>query len=210
MAQKYKVYFLNRPVLFTTDEYSGKPHKHGVSIIQSHLKMDTMHIEAAIKSGAKEVFVQCKDIEKSWKSFADQFEFVQAAGGLVLNEQKKILFIYRLEKWDLPKGKVEDNENIADGALREVEEECSINELQLGPQLCTTWHTYMQKGEPMLKATAWYLMHYLGHKTPVPQTIEGITDTRWLGLTELQIVKKNTYPSVLDVVHAYEQLNDAE
>jgi hypothetical protein len=91
MAQKYKVYFLNRPVLFTTDEYSGKPHKHGVSIIQSHLKMDTMHIEAAIKSGAKEVFVQCKDIEKSWKSFADQFEFVQAAGGLVLNEQN---FLY--------------------------------------------------------------------------------------------------------------------
>jgi ADP-ribose pyrophosphatase YjhB (NUDIX family) len=210
MAQKYKVYFLNRPVLFTTSEYAPNPNKHGVSVIVSGLKMDTMHIEAAIKSGAKEVFIICSDLEKSWQAFTVQFEFVQAAGGLVLNSEQKILFIYRLEKWDLPKGKVEDNESIAEGALREVEEECGIAPLAIGPMLCTTWHTYMQKGEPMLKATAWYLMNYEGTKTPVPQTFEGITETRWLATNELQEVKQNTYPSVLDVVQAYEQQNHAE
>ncbi|MFN0031824.1 MAG: NUDIX hydrolase [Flavobacteriales bacterium] len=202
----YKVYFLNRPVTFTNVRPAAKSSQRGISIIQSHGKMDTMHIEASIKSGAKEVFVICEDIGKSWSAFIEQFELVQAAGGLVLNDEKKMLFIYRLEKWDLPKGKVEDDEEIEEGALREVEEECSIDELKLLKLICTTWHTYMQKGEPILKATAWYLMQYHGTKKPTPQTIEGITETRWLAMDELDMVRANTYPSVLDVVETYASL----
>ena len=33
------------------------------------------------------------------------FKVVKAAGGVIENENKQILFIYRLKKWDLPKGK---------------------------------------------------------------------------------------------------------
>jgi hypothetical protein len=78
--------------------------------------------------------------------------------------------------------------------------------LELLRQLETTWHTYIQKGEPMLKATAWYVMRYHGEGTPQPQLEEGITETRWIGLDQLAIVRSNTYPSVLDVVEDYEKI----
>ena len=34
-------------------------------------------------------------------------ENVKAAGGLVMNKEGKLLFIYRKGIWDLPKGKVD-------------------------------------------------------------------------------------------------------
>lgn len=175
----------------------------GAEIIRSCGKMDIVLIESAIARGVKMIYVVCSELEMAWKKFSDQFEFVQAAGGLVLNEENKILFIYRHEKWDLPKGKVEDQESIDSGAIREVEEECSISNLELVSQLNTTWHTYIQKGDPILKATAWYIMKYKGQGTPKPQLEEGITETRWIGVDELNIVKANTYPSVLDVVEDF-------
>lgn len=203
MSQKYKVYVANRPVIFTQVEPDRALVFKGAEIIRSCGKMDIVLIESAIARGAKCIYVVCQQLGEAWKKFTDQFEFVQAAGGLVINEENKVLFIYRHEKWDLPKGKVEENEAIDSGALREVEEECSITDLELHRQLNTTWHTYMQKGEPMLKATAWYVMKYSGKKKPKPQLEEGITETRWIGVDELSVVKSNTYPSVMDVVEDF-------
>ena len=51
---------------------------------------------------------------------------ITAAGGKVINPKGEILFIFRNNKWDLPKGKAEDNESIADTAIREVKEEVGI------------------------------------------------------------------------------------
>lgn len=192
-------------MIFTQEEPEAALVFKGADIIRSCGKTDIVLIESAVARGAKSIYVVCSDIEKAWKKFSDQFDFVQAAGGLVLNKKNEILFIYRHEKWDLPKGKVEEDEAIDAGALREVEEECSIGQLELLQQLETTWHTYIQKGEPMLKATAWYVMRYHGEGTPQPQLEEGITETRWIGLDQLAIVRSNTYPSVLDVVEDYEQ-----
>jgi ADP-ribose pyrophosphatase YjhB (NUDIX family) len=203
MAQKYKVYFANRPVIFTQDEPAPDEQFKGAEIIRSCGKMDIVLIESAVARGAKMIYVVCSDIEKAWKKFSDQFEFVQAAGGVVVNKEGKMLFIYRHEKWDLPKGKVEFGEEISEGALREVEEECSISDITLAKQLNTSWHTYIQKGEPMLKATAWYIMDFGGQGTPKPQAEEGITETRWIGEKELSIVRSNTYPSVLDVIQDF-------
>lgn len=193
-------------MIFTQDEPEAALVFKGADIIRSCGKTDIVLIESAVARGAKSIYVVCSDIDKAWKKFSDQFEFVQAAGGLVLNKKNEILFIYRHEKWDLPKGKVEEDEAIDAGALREVEEECSIGQLELLHQLETTWHTYIQKGEPMLKATAWYVMRYHGEGTPQPQLEEGITQTRWIGLDQLAIVRSNTYPSVLDVVEDYERI----
>jgi 8-oxo-dGTP pyrophosphatase MutT (NUDIX family) len=44
-----------------------------------------------------------------------------AAGGLVLNEDKEILMIFRRGFWDLPKGKLDPDETIEHCALREVQ-----------------------------------------------------------------------------------------
>jgi ADP-ribose pyrophosphatase YjhB (NUDIX family) len=208
MAQNYKVYHAGRPVIFAQTGDSGNTGMAGAFTFVSQGKVDTMLIENAIKSGNKSICVQCKDVEASWQSFREQFEFVQAAGGLVINGEKKILFIFRNDKWDLPKGKVESGESIVDGAAREVEEECSISDLNVVNLLTESWHTYNQKGDQMIKSTVWYLMEYKGSKVPAPQIQEGITEVVWLGESDLEMIYKNTYPSVIDVLETY--LNQKE
>jgi ADP-ribose pyrophosphatase YjhB (NUDIX family) len=199
MAQSYKVYFAGRPVIFTQADEAVE----SANAIVSRGKTDILLIEEAIQRGARIIHVLCHDVQSSWTQFASHFEFVQAAGGLVVNTDHKLLFIYRMDKWDLPKGKVETEETVREGAIREVEEECSIDQLLLDRELCETWHTYVQGGVPMIKSTRWFTMKYLGTAIPKPQLQEGITEVIWLGLDELEMVRKNTYPSVLDVLEAY-------
>jgi ADP-ribose pyrophosphatase YjhB (NUDIX family) len=200
MPQKYKVYFAHRPVIFAHHKIAETLVDKGAELVISKGKMDTMLIENALHRGARSVIMACDDVAAAWTYFSTQFEFVQAAGGVVLNPHNQMLFIYRLDKWDLPKGKVEDDESVQEGALREVEEECGIANLHLEQHLCTTWHTYLQNGHPMLKATTWYIMRHDGNATLTPQAIEGITDVKWLGLNETDDVRKNTYPSVIEVL----------
>ena len=49
----------------------------------------------------------------------------------ILNSQKEVLFIYRNQLWDLPKGMTEAGETIEATALREVAEECGIDKLSI-------------------------------------------------------------------------------
>jgi 8-oxo-dGTP pyrophosphatase MutT (NUDIX family) len=201
MPQKYKVYFANRPVVFT--ENPPEEVVRTCKVIRSQGKSDTMLIESAIAGGAKEVSLCCANVDGSWESFCNQFELVRAAGGLILNAKKEMLFIYRLGKWDLPKGKVEDGEDEREGAVREVEEECNVRDARIIRFLLTTWHTYIQKGEPILKSTHWYLMETGSFTILKPQQEEGITEVKWFAPDNLQEVRANTYPSVLDVINAY-------
>lgn len=206
MSQKYKVYFANRPVIYTQERPLPAELGVGKVVIDSKGKMDVLLIESAVAKGSRQMFMVCPNLDNSWRAFCDHFEFVQAAGGLVINPEGKMLFIFRHGKWDLPKGKVEEGESIEQGAIREVEEECSIRNLQVVQPLYTTRHTYIQKGDPILKATSWYVMSYLDSHVPKPQLEEGITEVRWLGWDDLDMVKSNTFPSVLDVIEAYRNI----
>ena len=203
MPQKYKVYFANRPVVFLNDS-EEVPHGYGQEVIVSQGKADTMLIESAINRGAKEIFLMCHDMEWSWRQFASQFALIRAAGGVVSNDRNEVLFIYRLEKWDLPKGKVEKGEELEPAAVREVEEECSIDKLTIERHLVTTFHTYTLKGEQILKSTDWFVMNHEGHDEPKPQLIEGISEAKWISPDKWDFVLANTYPSVLDVLRAFE------
>src|SRR5690606_29715838 len=83
---------------------------------------------------------------------------IKAAGGLVKNGDGDYLFIFRLGKWDLPKGKLDTGESMKKAAVREVEEECGIQVNYLGQKLVTSYHMYPLKGELVLKKTNWYEM----------------------------------------------------
>jgi hypothetical protein len=48
-------------------------------------------------------------------------------------------------------------------------------------------------------------MRYNGNTTPQPQLEEGITDVRWIASDKWDLVRANTYPSVVDVLDALEQ-----
>ncbi len=163
-----------------------------------------MLVESAIDKGARIIYLKCRDVEWSWQEFVSQFLVIRAAGGVVSNERDEVLFIHRLEKWDLPKGKVEEGEALELAALREVEEECAISKLELKEHLITTYHTYSLKGEQVLKSTDWYVMRHQGNEIPQPQTIEGITEVRWIAKKDWGMVHANTFPSVIDVLQAYD------
>lgn len=126
---------------------------------------------------------------------------ISAAGGLISNKDGDYLMIYRLGKWDLPKGKHEEGEEIKNTAAREVEEETGLK-MKPGRLLCTTYHTYRMEDEFIIKKTFWYSMIYAGDKKPVPQTEEDITECRWISKSKVNEYLTETYQSITEVFKA--------
>ena len=119
---------------------------------------------------------------------------------MVQNEQGEILSIFRLGHWDLPKGKLEEGESLEENAVREVEEETGIQNIQLGAFLGHTYHTYTsKKGKRLLKDTAWYKMYSQDQKL-TPQTEEGIEQVTWMPLEKL-LLQQPIYKNIVDVLN---------
>lgn len=199
MAQRYKVYFTGKPVCFVTD-LADCPDDNNMAVIRSCGKLDIVLVESAFAGGAKSVYLVCPDAHLSWTLFTEQFTRIDAAGGVVRNELGEMLFIYRLDRWDLPKGKVEEDEEIESAALREVYEECGViasGDIQF---LTETWHTYRENDEYLLKRTSWFLMVSSGTQKIIPQTTEGITKASFIAESQLHEILSDTYPSVSEVV----------
>lgn len=133
--------------------------------------------------------------------FKDQFKIAKAAGGLVVKGDQ-VLMIYRLGKWDLPKGKLKSDEDTALGALREVEEETNIK-LEMGEELPSTWHSYAYKGNKMLKKTSWYVMKCLDDTLMKPQAEEYIEEVRWMSPQEALAKLEDSYASIALVMRHY-------
>jgi 8-oxo-dGTP pyrophosphatase MutT (NUDIX family) len=131
----------------------------------------------------------------------DHFKIIHAAGGLVIKDDK-ILMIYRLGHWDLPKGKIKKSEPSEIGGMREVEEECNIKVELLG-HITNTWHSYAFKGSKILKKTYWYLMGCLDDSQMRPQIEEFIEDVRFMSLDEVREVLPESYGSIQYVVNHY-------
>jgi 8-oxo-dGTP pyrophosphatase MutT (NUDIX family) len=127
---------------------------------------------------------------------------ILAAGGLVENEKGEILFMFRRGKWDLPKGKLDPGETLEECALREVEEETGVGQLKLKKFLLQTLHEYEELGKVIQKKTHWFQMTTISHQSLVPQTEEDITDLRWIAPADFEIVLRNTYPAIVEVLRA--------
>lgn len=140
-----------------------------------------------------------------WDWFRAGYRFVQAAGGAVTDGQGRLLAIHRLGRWDLPKGKVEQGEPIEDAAVREVQEECGLSQIELGQHLCSSWHTYERKGIQHLKRTDWFLMKATASEALSPQTEEDIDSVQWVDAAGMEEVKRDTYGSILPVITAWEE-----
>jgi len=140
-----------------------------------------------------------KIIDDNWKSFCSNYKLVIAAGGVVHNVNSETLMIFRNGKWDLPKGKLEKNESIESCALREVSEECGINNLIIKNKIIDTFHTYSENNVSILKKTSWFLMDYFNSEELVPQLSEGITKVKWIKNNEIDIFLKNTYGTINEV-----------
>lgn len=126
-----------------------------------------------------------------------------AAGGIVENENKEILLIFRRGKWDLPKGKLDEGETIEECAVREVEEETGLRSIQQGELIEVTLHNYIEKGTEIEKETYWYAMKVEGEQKLVAQTEEDIEDIKWVKESELPVYLANTYNNIIDIIEKY-------
>jgi len=128
-----------------------------------------------------------------------------AAGGIVVNPNKEMLWIYRRGFWDLPKGKLDSNETIEACAIREVMEETGISNLVLGDLILTTTHRYhdIYLNTEVEKTTYWFTMTIALLQDGVPQTEEDITTIAWVKKEALAPYLAKTYDTIKAVMKVF-------
>ncbi|MDG4652941.1 NUDIX hydrolase [Chryseobacterium arthrosphaerae] len=138
-------------------------------------------------TSVNELNVYGDNIDEIWKEFQKLFRIIEAAGGLVNNSDGETLFIKRLGRWDLPKGKMEKGESREESAVREIEEETGLKNVELIAFINTTYHIYIERnGEKILKCTHWFEMNFNGEDTSTPQIEEGITEVAWKNTAQIE------------------------
>ena len=141
-----------------------------------------------------------KIITHDWDLFSSKFNLINAAGGVVFNSDNQILMIYRNGKWDLPKGKLENNESMRECAIREIREECGIQDLEIIDYLQDTYHTYEIDGKSILKRTAWFKMKAKGNMQLTPQIEEGISKAEWVNRSDIDKKTNKTFATIRDLL----------
>ena len=146
-----------------------------------------------------------ENLEEFWKEFCLMFRLVEAAGGVVRNSSDQLLFIRRLGKWDLPKGKIEKDESREDAAVREIAEETGLDDLTLEDFINTTYHVYTERnGDKILKTTHWFKIRYNGSAEPKPQTEEGISEVAWKNESQIEAdVLPMTFQNIKLILNDY-------
>ena len=197
----YKVFYNDR-IVFFTDEFEktfenneGLFYKYKDRVQLSQLLIVFEHV-----AGIKCLYIYHPDPNYAFEEYKTLFSYIEAAGGLVTSPENKFLAIKRRGKWDLPKGKLEDNESPETGALREVEEECGISNLKVDQFITETYHTYHVENTPILKKTHWYQMRHLGNEKLIPQAEEEITEATWMTKNQVNDFTKNTFLSLSEVL----------
>ncbi|AEA44649.1 NUDIX hydrolase [Fluviicola taffensis] len=144
------------------------------------------------------------DFELVFNQVFHAYEFMDAAGGIVKCNQR-YLFIERHGMWDIPKGKLDANEQPWEAAVREIEEECGIQGPTIDRLLGVTFHTYSYMGRLTIKKNWWYALNYSGSMEVFPQEEESITQAIWIEKSEWNLIQSNTYDSIQEVLRMAEE-----
>jgi 8-oxo-dGTP pyrophosphatase MutT (NUDIX family) len=137
-----------------------------------------------------------KNEETIEKFLRKKLPLVEAAGGLVYNDKREILFIYRNKKWDLPKGHIDEGESHEAAAIREVEEETGVKDIVVKRYIMKTYHVFKRNGKFKLKATYWYEMYTDYSGDLKPQKSEGIKKVKWKNFEKSQKALRNSYENI--------------
>ncbi|MFD0989840.1 NUDIX hydrolase [Mariniflexile jejuense] len=188
----YKVFVGDKPIILTTIVEQETNFKNYL--------LDTVNIGKVIKelntTKLEEVRLIHKNAEKLLKKFLKKLPNVVAGGGKVFNNKNEILFIYRNDKWDLPKGKIEGTESIEKTALREVMEETGVAGLEITKPLETTYHIFKRNGNHRIKVTYWFEMKTAFEGVLYAQEEEGITKVEWLNQEQVCDALENSYANI--------------
>lgn len=199
----YKVFVNDNPLII-----SGK---YTDAIGYAHLESREVHSLQALQSIYQEfaaqpdhpglVLYNNENTKALFDDFRSLFLNLEAAGGLVRNSRDEWLFIYRFGHWDLPKGKIENNESPDQAALREVTEETGISGQRITATLPDTYHTYVFRNHQVLKRSFWYAMFYEGEETLKPQREEKIERAVWFSKETIVKIIPESYASLTPIIN---------
>lgn len=201
----YKVFYLTKEIIFVQDI-------KGLNVLADDLIVEVNNDEDMrneyqqfifSENYSRLIFLCGENVALNFKFFNNSFEKIEAAGGFVRNDRNDLLMIFRLGKWDLPKGKIEKTETSENAALREVSEETGLKSLQIIAPLNPTYHLYMYGNKHFLKKTYWYDMSCNDLNSPRPQTNEGISKVEWMNREGVKFAMQNTYSSLIDLMNLY-------
>lgn len=182
----------SKEILNGFENVEVKAYNDSSSIDEALFKLQT--------DSCKELFLVGSCLPSMWDDFCARFQLIEAAGGVVTNSKKQVLWIRRNDKWDLPKGKVEVGEQIQEAAVREVKEECGLTSIRLGVLLGVTYHIYSCKDVYVLKKSYWFSMSCPAQQDLIPQLEEGITEVVWADAALHQMYLENTYASISELL----------
>lgn len=104
------------------------------------------------------------------------------AGGIVLNENNEIILVLnKLQYWAFPRGHIEENETPLNAAIREIQEETGITQLELIKDLGS--YTRKRLNEPKMMKSQMYLFKTTQIKlAPLDKQI---SDLKWVKREEV-------------------------
>lgn len=188
----YKVFVKDAPLILT--------HELSDTASQDYYMLNGAAIQEAIVALAskriKKAYIYHPNHEEILKKFTKKIPLEVAAGGVVTNKEGKVLFIFRNNKWDLPKGKLDKGETLKQAAVREVEEETGVKGLKLENHLRTTYHIFKSSGKFKLKEVHWYAMKTSYSGKLKGQKSEGIAKVKWMGPKKIKKALKNSYVNI--------------
>lgn len=202
----YKVFINDKPVIL------------GGQDLEKTNQADTLVVYFSDKSELKRTVIRFGQDEKTreliiinrensdllYDTFESLFTPVVAAGGIVFDPSKGILWIFRNGRWDLPKGKIDYGETTQEAAIREVEEETGIRNLFTTGYLGVTRHLFFEFENAFLKTSHWFGMQTMKPESTLkPQTKEGITRAEWVGKSGINDMIDNTYTSLKELVSEF-------
>ena len=196
----HKIYFEKRCIIICSPDEQALSDPNSVEFhFGESINIPTLVAMFEASASLSRIYIPTDDVAGMYRRVCAEFREVDAAGGLVSNRRGDYLLIQRNGLWDLPKGHREPGEDIAVTALREVQEETGVDQLELRGLICITDHCYQRDGVWHLKHTWWYDMLYTDPVDLTPQREEDIVRAAWVARSSLPPFLKNTYPSILEV-----------
>lgn len=139
------------------------------------------------------------DGENLARAIKTLFRQAPAAGGVVIIDNQFVA-IERNGIPDLPKGHIEKGETPEVAAIREVEEETGITDLETIKELPATWHCYLLDNQWTIKKTNWYLMKTKSGMKNTPQAEEGISKVYLVDKEHVGDFQERTFASLRTLV----------
>ncbi len=196
----HKIYFEKRCIIICDPSDQSLADPNSIEFhIGERIDLSTLVSMFKASESLSRIYIPTDNTGRMYRRLCAEFREVNAAGGLVSNRRGDYLLISRSGLWDLPKGHQERGEDIKITALREVQEETGVDDLEVRDLICVTDHCYLRDGIWHLKHTWWFDMLYTDPVNLTPQREEDISKAAWVAKSSLPPYLKNTYPSILEV-----------